>query len=96
MRLPRSKEEQATREGDLACASELRYGTIPALQQKLAQAEEVLEKSPAGRRDPQWKRLAKTSRGGWIHVDGIPVTKMMQGEMAGLVDLKTSRERVVG
>ena len=91
------EEEQATREGDLARASELRYGTIPALQQKLAQAEEVLEnrqqdgailKEEVG--EDEIAEVVST----WT---GIPVTKMMQGEMAKLVDLEDKlRERVVG
>ena len=91
------EEEQATREGDLARASELRYGTIPALQQKLTQAEEVLEnrqqdgailKEEVG--EDEIAEVVST----WT---GIPVTKMMQGEMAKLVDLEDKlRERVVG
>ena len=91
------EEEQATREGDLARASELRYGTIPALQQKLAQAEEVLEnrqqdgailKEEVG--EDEIAEVVST----WT---GIPVTKMMQGEMVKLVDLEDKlRERVVG
>ena len=91
------EEEQATREGDLARASELRYGTIPSLQQKLAQAEEVLEnrqqdgailKEEVG--EDEIAEVVST----WT---GIPVTKMMQGEMAKLVDLEDKlRERVVG
>ena len=91
------EEDQATREGDLARASELRYGTIPALQQKLAQAEEVLEnrqqdgailKEEVG--EDEIAEVVST----WT---GIPVTKMMQGEMAKLVDLEDKlRERVVG
>ena len=64
------EEEQATREGDLARASELRYGTIPALQQKLAQAEEVLENRQQDGAILKGRSWRRRNRRGCIHVDG--------------------------
>lgn len=90
-------EERATREGDLARASELRYGTIPSLQAQLADAEAMLEnrqqdgailKEEVG--EEEIAEVVST----WT---GIPVTKMMQGEMAKLADLESRlHERVIG
>lgn len=90
-------EERATREGDLARASELRYGTIPSLQQQLTEAEEALENRQEDgailKEEVGEEEIAEVVSA-WT---GIPVTKMMQGEMAKLVDLEDKlRERVVG
>ena len=91
------EEEQATREGNLGRAGELRFGTIPELKAKIAEAEAVLEA-----RDDD-NSLLKEEVGeeeiaevvsAWT---GIPVTKMMQGEVAKLVDLEAKlHERVIG
>ena len=91
------EEERATREGDLVKASEIRYARIPALQQQLHAAEEELNvKQQDGAilkeevSDDEIAEVVST----WT---GIPVQKMMQGEMAKLVDLEDKlHERVVG
>jgi len=85
----RSDEEVAQRRGDLAQASELRYGTIPALEKKIAEesdgklvSEAVTEASIA----------AVVSR--WT---GVPVDKMLEGERAKLLRMEDElRKRVVG
>jgi ATP-dependent Clp protease ATP-binding subunit ClpB len=79
--------EQAQREGDLAKAGELSYGTIPALEKQLAEAqgqagnallrEEVTEEDIAG----------VVSR--WT---GVPVDKMMEGEREKLLQM----EQIIG
>ncbi len=93
------EEERATREGDLTRASELRYGTIPALQQQLKEAEESLERRQQDgdgailKEEVGEEEIAEVVSA-WT---GIPVTKMMQGEMAKLVDLESKlHERVIG
>ena len=91
------EEERATREGDLARASELRYGTIPGLQAKLAEAEAALEARQEDdailKEEVSEEEIAEVVSS-WT---GIPVTKMMQGEMAKLVDLEDRlHERVIG
>ena len=84
--------EQAQREGDLAKAGELSYGTIPALEKQLAEAqgqaanamlrEEVTEEDIAG----------VVSR--WT---GIPVDKMMEGEREKLLEMENIiGKRVIG
>lgn len=91
------EEERATREGDLARASELRYGRIPELQAQLKEAEEALEtRQEEGailKEEVTEDEIAEVVSL-WT---GIPVTKMMQGDMAKLVDLEDKlHERVVG
>ena len=91
------EEERATREGDLVKASEIRYARIPELQQRLHAAEEALNvKQQDGailKEEVSEDEIAEVVST-WT---GIPVQKMMQGEMAKLVDLEDKlHERVVG
>ncbi len=90
-------EERATREGDLVKASEIRYGRIPELQQKLEQAERDLnakqEDGAILKEEVSQEEIAEVVSA-WT---GIPVSKMMQGEMEKLVDLEAKlHERVIG
>ncbi|MGI6105220.1 MAG: ATP-dependent chaperone ClpB [Raoultibacter sp.] len=91
------EEERATREGDLSKASELRYARIPELQAKLDEAERALnEKQDSGailKEEVSSDEIAEVVSV-WT---GIPVSKMMQGEMAKLVNLEDKlHERIVG
>ena len=91
------EEERATREGDLARASELRFGRIPELQEALKQATEALEARQADgtilKEEVTEDEIAEVVSS-WT---GIPITKMMQGEMEKLIDLEDRlHERVVG
>ena len=90
-------EERATREGDLVKASEIRYGRIPDLQRKLQEAEQALnEKQEDGailKEEVSQEEIAEVVST-WT---GVPVSKMMQGEMEKLVDLEDKlHERVIG
>ena len=91
-----AEEERAIREGDLSRASELRYATIPQLQQQLASAEEHLNEEEGGsllKKEVTEEEIAEVVSA-WT---GIPVSKMMKGEMEKLVDLEAKlHERVVG
>ena len=92
-----TEEERATREGDLVKASEIRYGRIPDLQRKLEQAEQALnDKQEDGailKEEVSQEEIAEVVST-WT---GIPVSKMMQGEMEKLVDLEDKlHERVIG
>ena len=91
------EEERAAREGDLSRASELRFATIPALRQKLAEAEQALnERQESGailKEEVSEEEIAEVVSA-WT---GIPVQKMMKGEMEKLVDLEAKlHERVIG
>ncbi len=90
--------ERATREGDLERAGELRYGEIPMLEQKLAEAESranELEHEPAVYLsekvdvDEVAEVVAK-----WT---GIPVTRLIEGEVEKLIHMEERlHRRVVG
>ena len=90
-------EEKATREGDLSRASEIRFGTVPALQAQLKEAEAILNAKQADgailKEEVTSDEIAEVVSV-WT---GIPVQKMMQGEMEKLVDLEDRlHQRVVG
>ena len=93
----KTQMERVTREGNLAQASELRYSTIPELERKYDEAEKAL--------------LAKQEDGGILKEEvttdeiaevvsswtGVPVSKMMQGEMDKLKNLEDQLHlRVIG
>ncbi|MCD8316094.1 MAG: AAA family ATPase, partial [Eggerthellaceae bacterium] len=90
-------EEKATREGDLSLASEIRYARIPQLQQDLRQAEETVkikQQDGAILKEEVTEEEIAAVVSAWT---GIPVTKMMQGEMEKLVDLEeVLKQRVIG
>lgn len=92
-----NEEARATREGDLAKASEIRYARIPDLQARLAQAEEdlnVRQQDGAILKEEVTDDEIAGVVSAWT---GIPVQKMMQGEMEKLVDLESKlHERVIG
>ena len=89
--------DQATRSGDLGRAAEISYGTIPALERRMKEAEAQL-KSEDGR-----PRFLKEDVGAddiaevvakWT---GIPVTRMMESEKERLAQLESHLgSRVVG
>ncbi len=91
------EEQRATREGDLNKAAEIRYGKLLALEKQLAAANAELEgKEKAGRmlkEEVDEEDVARVvSR--WT---GIPVAKMLEGEVAKLVKMEDRlRRRVVG
>jgi ATP-dependent Clp protease ATP-binding subunit ClpB len=84
--------EQAQREGNFAKASELRFGTIPKLQQKLPSEEErqgdsLLHDSVT----------ADDIAGVVSRTTGIPVTKLMAGDVEKLIHMEdTLRQAVRG
>jgi len=91
------EEERAAREGDLSRASELRYATIPNLRAQLEEAErqlnELQEDGAILKEEVSEEEVAEVVSA-WT---GIPVQKMMRGEMEKLVDLEDRlHERVIG
>jgi ATP-dependent Clp protease ATP-binding subunit ClpB len=85
------------RDADLAGASAIRYGQLPELERKIEEANQDLAKLQEGSRflkeevDPE--DIAQVvSR--WT---GVPVSRLMEGEVQKLVRLETTlHERVVG
>ncbi|MCL2883458.1 MAG: AAA family ATPase, partial [Coriobacteriia bacterium] len=90
--------ERLTREGDLQGASELRYGTIPRLEADLAAATEALEVRQAAGGGLLKEEVTEEEVANVVSIwTGIPVSKMMQGELEKLVHLEDElHKRVIG
>jgi ATP-dependent Clp protease ATP-binding subunit ClpB len=89
--------ERAEREADLQRAAELRYGEIPQLERQLAEAEQRSEdsKSEAGflKEEVTAEDVAEVVAK-WT---GIPVQRMLEGEVEKLVHMEDRlHQRVVG
>ncbi|ESQ90078.1 ATPase AAA [Asticcacaulis sp. AC460] len=93
--LDRARIELANvqRAGDLAKASEIMYGRIPALEKELAAAETASQEAPLTPEVVDSSQIAQVvSR--WT---GIPVDKMLEGERDKLLRMEDQlRKRVVG
>jgi ATP-dependent Clp protease ATP-binding subunit ClpB len=91
------EEQRVTREGDLAKASEIRYSQLVTLEKQLAEANTELEgKEKAGRMLKEEVDEEDVARvvSKWT---GIPVSRMLEGEVAKLVSMEDRlRLRVVG
>ena len=90
----RTQMEQARRAGDLSKMSELQYGTIPALEKQLAEADhaEGKEMKLLRYRVTDEEIAEVLSR-----ATGIPVSRMMEGEKEKLLRMEQElHKRVVG
>jgi ATP-dependent Clp protease ATP-binding subunit ClpB len=89
--------EKANREADLERAAELQYGTIPALEAKLAEQETKVKEQQGNTRffkDEVDEEDIAEIVAKWT---GIPVTRMMEGEISKLVHMEDRlHERVIG
>jgi ATP-dependent Clp protease ATP-binding subunit ClpB len=86
--------ENAVRRGDLARASELKYGRIPQLEKQIADAEKV-----GGDGGGLVKEVvdAEAIAGVVSRWTGVPVEKMLEGEKAKLLAMEEQlRGRVIG
>jgi ATP-dependent Clp protease ATP-binding subunit ClpB len=89
--------EQAQRKNDLNLASQIQYGRIPELQQKLASAEKALREKPAGNRllseEVTDEDIAQVVAS-WTH---IPVSRMLESERQKLVKMEERlQQRIIG
>jgi ATP-dependent Clp protease ATP-binding subunit ClpB len=89
--------DAAEREADFGTAAQLKYGTFPALQERLRSQEAAMAASEGGPRllkeEVDADDIAEIV-GSWT---GIPVTRLLEGEMAKLVHMEDRlHERVVG
>lgn len=93
----KAEAERAERGGDLDRAAEIRYGTLPDLERTLAERQEELEKLQAHQKmlkeEVDEEDVAEVvSR--WT---GIPVARLMEGEIEKLIRLEDHlHRRVVG
>jgi ATP-dependent Clp protease ATP-binding subunit ClpB len=88
---------EAERRGDLARASELKYGEIPALEKQLAESEAAQETARDGK--SLVKEVVDTENIASIvsRWTGVPVEKMLEGEREKLLHMEDALgARVVG
>jgi ATP-dependent Clp protease ATP-binding subunit ClpB len=93
----RTELERAQREADLGRAAELQYGAIPELEKQLQAAEEAEQSADTEARflktDVDAEDIAEVV-GKWT---GIPVSRLMEGEIEKLVHMEERlHQRVVG
>ncbi len=93
----RAAAERAERDGELEQAAELRYGTLPGLEKTLLEQEaeltELRGESPMLKEEVDEEDIAEVVAR-WT---GIPVSKLMEGELEKLIHLEEHlRARVVG
>ena len=88
--------DQARNAGDLGRASEIQYGQIPDLQQRLEAEQEKLEKfsrTVTLKEEVDEEDVAQVVAK-WT---GVPVSKMLEGEMQKLLTMEDRlRQRVIG
>src|SRR5688572_2767209 len=87
--------EKKLREGDLAGASEIQYGQIPALEKQIAEVEkaEQADLEPLVGEEVGAEQIADVVEA-WT---GIPTGKMLQGETAKLLEMESViGERLIG
>ena len=89
--------ERATRDGNFERAGELRYSVIPSLEREIADAEAALEAqktSGEGLNEQVTSDEIAEVVSAWT---GVPVSKMMQGELDKLKTLEDElHKRVIG
>ncbi|MFT4049623.1 MAG: ATP-dependent chaperone ClpB [Solirubrobacterales bacterium] len=86
--------ERAERAGDLERAAELRYGVIPGLEGELAVSEEKTTGETTYFKDEVDEEDIAEIVAKWT---GIPVSRMMEGEVEKLVNMETRlHDRVIG
>jgi len=90
----RHDAEVAEREADLQRAAELRYGTIPQLEKELAAAEERTDGNSGFLNEVVTSEDVAEVVAKWT---GIPVSRLMEGEVEKLVHMEERlHRRVVG
>src|SRR4029079_6951554 len=88
---------QLERETDLEKAAEIRYGRIPEVERRIADATAHLDELQAGRRMLKEEVDAEDIAEVVSKWTGVPVTRLMEGEMAKLVHLEDLlHQRVIG
>jgi ATP-dependent Clp protease ATP-binding subunit ClpB len=93
----RFEADQATQQGDLGKAAELRYGTLPALERELQLENDQLAALQAGERMLKEEVDAEDVAEVVAQWTGIPVARMLESEVERLLHIEDRlRERVVG
>ncbi|MEP7112462.1 MAG: AAA family ATPase [Ilumatobacteraceae bacterium] len=89
--------QQVERETDLAVAAEIRYGRMPELERRIAEATEHLDELQMGNRMLKEEVDAEDIAEVVSKWTGVPVSRLMEGEMSKLVHLEEMlHQRVIG
>jgi ATP-dependent Clp protease ATP-binding subunit ClpB len=90
----RQDAERAEREADLQRAAELRYGVIPDLERELAEAEARSDANEGFLKEEVTAEDVAEIVARWT---GIPVSRMLEGEVSKLVHMEERlHQRVIG
>jgi ATP-dependent Clp protease ATP-binding subunit ClpB len=88
---------QIEREADLEKAAEIRYGKIPDLERRVAEATAALDSVQAGGRMLKEEVDAEDVAEVVGKATGIPVSRLLEGEMSKLIRMEdVLHERVIG
>jgi ATP-dependent Clp protease ATP-binding subunit ClpB len=89
--------QQLERETDLAIAAEIRYGRMPELERRIVDATDHLDQLQSGNRMLKEEVDAEDIAEVVSKWTGVPVSRLMEGEMAKLVKLEELlHQRVIG
>ncbi|MGZ4793597.1 MAG: ATP-dependent Clp protease ATP-binding subunit [Ilumatobacteraceae bacterium] len=89
--------QQLERETDLAVAAEIRYGRMPELERRIADATRHLDELQSGNRMLKEEVDAEDIAEVVSKWTGVPVSRLMEGEMSKLVRLEELlHQRVIG
>ena len=89
--------QQLERESDLAVAAEIRYGRLPELERRIEDATAALDELQKGDRMLKEEVDAEDIAEVVSKWTGVPVTRLMEGEMSKLVHLEEHlHQRVIG
>ena len=89
--------DAAEREADFGTAAQLKYGTLPALQERLRTQEAAMAAADGASHLLKEEVGADDIAGIVASWTGIPVTRLLEGEMAKLVHMEERlHERVIG
>ncbi len=93
----RSDAERLGREGDLAGASEITYGVVPALERQIEEATATLDELQKSQRFLKEEVDAEDVAEVVSRATGVPVSRLLEGEVEKLVRMEDAlHARVVG
>ncbi len=97
MEVLRGEAERYERNGELAKASEIRYGRLPDLSRRIDDATKRLEELQAGQKMLKQEVDEEDVAEVVAKWTGVPVSRLLEGEVAKLVKMEdVLHERVVG
>ncbi|MEA2499572.1 MAG: ATP-dependent Clp protease ATP-binding subunit ClpB [Actinomycetota bacterium] len=93
----KGQAERAERDGDLAKAAELRYGTLTELEQRLTEANKALAELQKDRKFLKEEVDEEDIAEVVARATGVPVSRLLEGEVEKLIHMEEGlHKRVVG